>query len=77
MHRLMERTGEEVFTVTRVFTEMGSVGNSYKHSAVYKTMQRMKAPDHRSAIALERVGRQGFRLRTGAGDSGDAVSTVR
>lgn len=36
IHRLMERTGEEVFTVTRVFTEMGRVGTSYQQSAVYQ-----------------------------------------
>lgn len=65
MHRLMECTDEEVFTVTRVFAEMSSVGTSYKQSAVCKAMQRMKAPDHRNERPLERLGRQGFRLRTG------------
>jgi len=61
--RLIEQTGEEVFTVAAVFTEMTNHGSTYKETAVYKTMQRMK---NRSPIAgratLERVGRQGFRL---------------
>ncbi|MBA3618256.1 MAG: hypothetical protein H0W56_01400 [Acidothermales bacterium] len=65
--RLIERTGEEVFTVAAVFTEMTNHGSRYKETAVYKTMQRMK---NRSPIAgratLERVGRQGFRLLLGA-----------
>jgi hypothetical protein len=58
--RLMERTGDEVFTVARVFAEMSQVGTRYKESAVYKTMQRMKAACDEGC--LERVGRQGFRL---------------
>lgn len=61
--RLIERTGEEVFTVATVLMEMADHGTSYREGAVYKTMQRMK---NRSPIAgratLERVGRQCFRL---------------
>ncbi len=58
--RLMERTDDEVFTVARMFAEMSGVGTGYKESAVYKTMQRMKAAGDEGC--LERVGRQGFRL---------------
>jgi hypothetical protein len=58
--RLMERTDDEVFTVARVFAEMSGVGTGYKESAVYRTMQRMKAAGDEGC--LERVGRQGFRL---------------
>lgn len=57
--RLMERTGDEVFTVARVFAEMGHADTRYKESAVYKTMQRMKTACGEGY--LERVGRQGFR----------------
>lgn len=65
MHRLAERTGDEVFTVARIFAEMGATGTSYKLSAVYKTMQRMKDPNRVGGHpALERQGQQGFRLRT-------------
>jgi len=59
--RLMERTGDDAFSVARVFAEMSRVGTRYKESAVYKTMQRMKTACDEGC--LERVGRQGFRLR--------------
>jgi hypothetical protein len=55
--------GEEIFTVATVVTEMANHGTRYKESAVYKTMQRMKkAGPVAGRAALERVGRQGFRL---------------
>lgn len=61
--RLVERTGEEIFTVSTVFMEMADHGTRYKESAVYKTMQRMKSPSPIAGRAtLERVGRRGFRL---------------
>jgi len=59
--QLMERTDDDAFTVARVFTEMSQAGTRYQESAVYKTMQRMKTAC--DEVCLERVGRQGFRLR--------------
>jgi hypothetical protein len=61
MRRLVEQTDDEVFTVACVFAEMGRDGTRYKESAVYKAMQRMKTAGDEGC--LERVGRQGFRLR--------------
>ena len=61
--RLVERTGEDAFTVAAVFTEMASHGTHYEENSVYKAMQRMQreSPVAGRAI-LERVGRQGVRL---------------
>jgi hypothetical protein len=56
-----------VFTIARVFAEMSSVGTSYKQSAVYKAMQRMKLAGRADGEdSLARVGRRGFRLRSRA-----------
>jgi hypothetical protein len=65
--RLVERTGEEVFTVATVFAEMANHGSRYKESAVYKRMQRMtRVRPIAGRATLERVGWQGFRLLTAA-----------
>ncbi len=41
---------------------MTECGTTYAESTVFKTMQRMKAPEGPAYTRLDRVGRQGFRL---------------
>ena len=59
--------GREVFTVREVYAEMVARGTAYVESTAYITMQRMKEPAVRPPYErLERVGREGFRLRPAA-----------
>jgi hypothetical protein len=41
--RLVERTGEEAFTVATVFTEMAGHGTQYRESSVNKAMSGCRA----------------------------------
>jgi hypothetical protein len=61
---LSANSSKQVFTVREVFNEMTGCGAAYAESTVFKTMQRMKEPPARPPYThLERVGRQGFRLK--------------
>lgn len=66
MVRLEDQTDDGVFTAGRIFAEMVRRGTSYRRSTVSKTMQRMKEPDVGGRVYLQRVGLQGFRLRSRA-----------
>jgi hypothetical protein len=63
---LRNGTGQQVFTVRAVYGEMLAAGTRNAESAVFKTIQRMKAPAGRAPwIVFEQTG-TGFRVSTQA-----------
>jgi hypothetical protein len=68
---LTAKSSKQVFTVSEVFDKMVESGTTYAEGTVFKTMQTMKVPATRPPYTrLERVGRQGFRLKEVLRDNG-------